>query len=110
MHDGLEHDRTRLLECLEPALAPAGDECNFLGIHWVMLAIEHRHAQVLQRKSGERAFGQNLPDALLPRRDELSGNGSPNYLVYEFEPPPTLQRLHAQGHLTKLSRASRLLL
>src|SRR6185437_1433248 len=79
-------------------------------VHGVVLAVVYRDADVLQGEAGQRALGEHLADALLHRRDELTGDSSADDVVDELEARAAVQRLDAQVHLTELTGAAGLLL
>src|SRR6201982_71395 len=109
-HDRLEHDRRRLLQRIEERLAPRGDEGDLLGVDRVMLAVVDGDPHILDRKAGERALGQNLPDALLDGRNVLPRDRAPDHVVDELEARAASERLDAQVHLAELPGAAGLFL
>jgi hypothetical protein len=70
------------------AFLPADDERDFLRVHRMMLAIVDDHADILQRKAGNRTGEKHLLDALLHRRHELVRDDPALRLVEELEAAP----------------------
>src|SRR5688500_14600443 len=76
----------------------------------MVLAVEHRDADVLHRKPRDRTVLENLLDALAHRGHELVRNDAALGGVDEIEAAAARKRLDAQAHFAELPRAAGLLL
>ncbi|CAG9274992.1 hypothetical protein PUN4_940040 [Paraburkholderia unamae] len=105
-----EHDRLRFEHRIDKRLASRRDECHFLRIDGMALAVIHDHAHILHWKARERSAVDHLQNAFLHRRHELRRNRAAFHGVHELEARAARQRLHAQHDLAELPCAARLLL
>ena len=95
---------------IDGGLAAGRDEGDVLAVHRVGLAVKHRDAQIVHRKTGDDAVGQCLAHALFHRRHEHAGDDAALDHVDELEAGAARQRLDAQHHLAELAGAAALLL
>ena len=110
LDDGLKNRRLGIGQRVKQSLSACGNECHFLAIHGMRLAVINDHADVFDRIAGDKAGLQHFTHALFHCRDEVVRNRTALHLIDEFEACSARKRFNLQVDLAELSGAARLLL